>query len=366
MSQPIRILCVFSRLDRGGAESMCMNLYRALDRTKVQFDFVKHTTDKGQFEDEIINLGGYIYEAPMYKIYNHLTYCVWWRKFFKQHPEYRIIHGHYFTIAAIYLRIAKKFERITITHAHAERGPREHIRLALRIKIAIAERDEKYSDFCFACSKNAGDWLFPHKEYKVLKNAIDSAQYTLNEGTREQIRKEFGIRDEQRIIGVIGSFSPVKNPLGILAIFNNVHKESPDSVLLWCGDGPLRSEIESKIQELSLEDSVILAGVRSDMPRMLQAIDVYIMPSLREGLPVAGIEAQAAGIPCLFSDTISRDVAITDCCEFLPLQDMELWRKSLLKAFDKEREDTRTQIISAGFDIQTTAEWLQDFYLQNC
>lgn len=363
MNQPIRVLCVFSRLDRGGAESMCMNLYRAIDREKVQFDFVKHTPDKGQYEDEIRSLGGRIFEAPIYKLYNHIQYCLWWRKHLKNHPEHMIIHGHYFTIAAIYLKIAKLFGRTTITHAHAERGPTDHIRLALKIKIAIAERAEKYSDYCFACSAKAGDWLFPHKEYRILNNAIDAVKYLPNKIIRNEVRSEFGFHEDQRVVGVIGSFTPVKNPIGILKIFQSVCSDLPESKLLWCGDGPLRSEIEDKIRALGLKDNVILAGVRSDIPRVLQIMDVYIMPSLNEGLPVAGIEAQAAGIPCLFSDTVSREVEITDNCDFLPLYDLSAWRNTIINAFPKTRKNVLNSIIEAGYDINTTAVLMQKFYL---
>lgn len=363
MNYPIRVLCVFSRLDRGGAESMCMNLYRAMDRTKVQFDFVKHTPDKGQFEDEIQRLGGRIYEAPTYKLYNHVQYCLWWKRHLKRHPEHTIIHGHYFTIAAIYLRIAKRFGRKTITHAHAERGTIDHASLALRIKIAIAERDEKYSDYCFACSKKAGDWLFPHKEYRILKNAIDAGEYIPDKTIGDQARSELGILANQKVVGVIGSFTPVKNPIGVLEIFHSVHSDLPETKLLWCGDGPLRSEIEDKINELGLKESVILAGVRSDIPRMLQAMDVYIMPSLNEGLPVAGIEAQAAGIPCLFSDTVSREVEVTDCCMFLPIDNVEKWKVYILEKIFNQKKNTFEAVVKNGYDINKSAEMMQNFYL---
>ena len=154
---PIRVLCVFSLLDRGGAESMCMNLFRNIDRNLVQFDFVKHTSKTCDFEKEIRNLGGRIYEAPQYKIYNHFAYCEWWDRFFKKHPEYKIVHGHYYTTSPIYFKVAKKNNRITIGHSHSSS-------IDGKIKELLIRNVQKYSDYCFACSNEAGKWLFPDRK----------------------------------------------------------------------------------------------------------------------------------------------------------------------------------------------------------
>ena len=363
MNKPLRVLCVFSRLDRGGAESMCMNLYRAIDKEKVQFDFVKHTRDKGQFEEEILSLGGRVYEAPAYRLYNHVEYCMWWRKHFREHPEHQIIHGHFFTISAVYFKIAKEYKRITVGHCHCTKTPRSQYKNKLKAVVVpvMLKQVAVYSDYCFACSKDAGMWLFPNKEFRVLNNAIDTTQFCYNEIIAHEVKKEFDLEDTL-VIGAVGRFNQQKNPYGIMDIFKKVYKDRPDSRLLWVGDGSLRSEIETKIHEYDLEQAVILTGIRNDTPRLFQAMDVYIMPSLYEGLPVAGIEAQAAGLPCLFSDTVSRDVAITDCCEFLPLDQLNIWRDRILVNFQVPRKNTYQAIVDAGYDIHTTAEWLQGFY----
>ncbi len=357
MSLPIRILCVLSTPDRGGAESMCMNLYRNIDRNKIQFDFVKHTDNVGAFEEEIHTLGGKLYTAPRFKGVNLLQYQAWWKAHLIAHPEYQIIHGHYFTISKYYFTVSKRMHRVTIGHSHTDTYSWKNIG-----KILMIRNLENYCDYCLACSEKAGKLLYPHKDFTVLRNAIDVEKYSYVPEIAKQVRQEFGILDNEKVVGVIGSFTLVKNPIRVLEIFRAVHAENSNSKLLWCGDGPLRGKIEAWIRDNKLQNSVILAGVRNDIPRMLQGMDVYIMPSLKEGIPVAGIEAQAAGIPCIFSNTVSHEVAITDCCDFVVLDDVEAWKKQVMNSFLSLRKDTRQQVLDAGYDIHKTAEWIQEFY----
>ena len=184
---PIRILCVLAVLDRGGAETMCMNLYRQIDRAKVQFDFVKHTSSKGAYEDEIRSLGGRIFEAPRYKLYNIFQYKKWWRAFFKVHPEYKIIHGHFFTISNVYFKVAHEFGLHTIGHSHSEKA--NYHSLKYWLKKQSIRWIEKESDTCFACSQAAGEYLFPHKTFKVIHNALDSKKFAWNEAEAVAVRR---------------------------------------------------------------------------------------------------------------------------------------------------------------------------------
>lgn len=360
----IRILCVFATLNRGGAESMCMNLYRVIDREKIQFDFVKHTNEHCSFEDEIESLGGVVYTAPKFNYRNIARYKKWWRVFFSTHPDYRIIHGHYFTISHIYFKIAHEFGVITVGHSHSQQANYRSLKFA--IKRIMTKWIEKESDYCLACSKAAGEYLFPHKEYYVLHNAIDSAAYTYDPVKGAEVREELGINDNQIIIGVCGSFTVPKNPMGILQIFDAIHHIRPDTMLLWVGDGDLRPAIENRIEELESKESIILTGMRSDVNRLMQVMDVFILPSLWEGVAVVSIEAQAAGLPCFFSDKVSQECNITDLCHFLPLDQPWLWAKEVdsLLRHNKPRKNTRKEIEQAGYDAATTAEWLKDFYLK--
>lgn len=360
MGRPIHVLCVFSRLDRGGAESMCMNLYRNIDRSKIQFDFVKHTHSIGSFEEEIKALGGQIYEAPQYRVYNHFQYCAWWKKHLAAHPEHQIIHGHYFTISPIYFKIARQFQRITVGHSHST-AP-QTIHWYTRIKLEILKSIEHYADYCLACSQDAGKWLFPHKEFTILNNAIDPEKFQYSPSERAEARKDLGLND-CLTVGIVGSLIEVKNPFETIAIFKAVHNKMPSAKLLWVGGGRLEQDIRNKLQEEHLTNAVIMTGVRPDVNRLLQAMDVFIFPSFAEGLGMAAIEAQAAGLPCFCSEAVPTEAAITSLCSFLPLNHPELWAEKIIETDLSIRRNTSEQVKAAGYDIHTTAKWLEDFYL---
>lgn len=359
MSTPLRILCVFASLDRGGAESMCMNIYRSIDRSIIQFDFVKHNHNKGDFEDEIISLGGRIYEAPAYVVTNHMSYCRWWSNHLQKHSEHRIIHGHFFTIAPIYFKVAKRFGCKTIAHSHCTWDP-SHMTIARRIKKHILKHIEDYSDFCFACSHEAGAWLYPKKEFKIINNAIDTNLFTFSENKADLIRKKLGMGREL-VIGHVGNIMRVKNHSFILDVFYYVNKALPCSKLVLVGNGS-QNELRQKAVSLGIDKNVIFTGPRRDVADLLQAFDVFVFPSFSEGLPVTVVEAQASGLRCFLSDTITREVDLTGRCEFLPIDDPKLWAERVMAA-DLTKADTSDQIKAAGYDIHTTAEWLQNFYV---
>ena len=361
MAEPIRILCVFSQLSRGGAENMCMNLYRRIDKEKVQFDFVKHCPEIGAFEPEICALGGRVYRAPRYRVYNHAAYCSWWRRHLREHPEHQIIHGHYYTISSVYFREARRLGRITIGHSHSTAAMRE--KRSAWIKSQFCRHVERYADYCLACSKRAGEWLFPHRAFTVLNNAVDTERFHYRASIAKEVRKELSL-GKTLVIGTVGNISLVKNPAGIVSAFKAVCAHTPEARLLWVGDGSMRKEAEQALLHAGLTERAILTGVRADVDRLMQAMDIFILPSLYEGLGMALIEAQAAGLYCLCSDTVPREVNITGRCEFLPLGQPELWAERIVSA-PHDRPDTREAIRLAGYDIDTTAKWLEQFYL-NC
>ena len=338
---------------------MCMSLYRHLDRKKVQFDFVTHLTEPGAFDEEIRSLGGRIFTAPRFRGWNILAYQAWWLNHLKRHPEHRIIHGHYFSIAGVYFPVAKLRGRVTIAHSHATKLLPKH-QLISRFFVDAVNR---YADYRLACSEAAGRFLYPGKDYTVIKNAIDTERFTFDPKRREAARKEFALTDEL-VIGTVGRMEQVKNPFGMLAIFSEILKQEPRAALLWVGDGPLREAVEQRAKELGISDHIHMTGVRSDVDSLLQAMDVFLLPSISEGLPVSAIEAQAAGLPCVLSDGISRETAITDRCRFVPLDDPDAWVRAIEESFRQGRSDTTQAIIDAGYDVRTTAAWLQDFYLR--
>ena len=359
--EPIRVLCVFSRLDRGGAETMCMNLYRNIDRAKVQFDFVKHTRNIGAFEKEIQTLGGQIFTAPRYRICNHLQYLAWWKAHFLSHPEHQIIHGHFYSISAVYFHFAHCFHRITVGHSHSTNQKKISVKFIL--KKMLQRRVESNSDYRLACSKEAGAWLFPKGNYTVLHNAIDTKKFLFQQSESEYVRDELSLKGKL-VLGAVGRFHVAKNPFGLIEIFKKCYEKNKDTRLLWIGDGSMRAAIQKKLREEGLEHVVILTGVRSDVNRLMQAMDVFLLPSIWEGLPVVLVEAQAAGLPCLVSDTVTREANLTGLCTYLPLECPEQWAEAVQRAAGVPRVDTSKQIADAGYDIATTAKWLENFYLQ--
>lgn len=319
--EPIRILHVFGRMDRGGAETRTMELYRNTDRSKVQFDFMVHTAKKCAYDDEINRLGGKIYRVPSYKGINHLKYKKEWTDFFINNKKHKFIHGHMTSTAAVYLKTAKKFGIKTIAHARSTSSGDGFIGFA---KDLMRYPIKYTADYLFACSKSAGLWLYGKKHcrysnFRVINNAIDSEPFIYNEKIRQKIRGEFNIADKFAVCHA-GRFIKVKNHTFLIDIFAEIHKRNSNAVLLLAGDGELRGDIESKIAKSGLKDSVILTGVRSDIPDLFRAADVFLLPSLYEGLPGVLIEAQAGGLHCIASDSITEEAKITDLAEYISLK----------------------------------------------
>lgn len=359
MESPIRILQVFGALNRGGSESMIMNLYRNIDRTKIQFDFVKHTTEKCAFDDEILSLGGRIYSAPNFKIYNLFSYKKWWRMFFKDHPEYKVVHGHLFTIASVFFDVAHEFGLKTIGHSHATKSPILSLKNILRKP--FLNRLAKTSDYRFACSNDAGKWIYGDRDFTVLKNAIDSQQYVFSEEKRNAIRDEFHLHGKF-VVGNIGRLTAQKNQSFVIEVFYELHKKLPDSALMIVGVGELENLLKRKSQTLGIADSVIFTGSRSDVPSLLSAMDVFLFPSLYEGLGIVAVEAQAAGLVSICSNVIPKEAHITNLLKFVSLDKTAVEWADIALTCEKERCDTQLPIVGAGYDIKHSVEYITHFY----
>lgn len=364
----IRILHVLGRLDRGGAETMVMNLYRKIDKTKVQFDFIIHTTDKCDYNDEIKSLGGKIYSVPQYKGVNHLEYKKAWNVFLKGHPEYKIIHGHVRSTASIYLNIAKKYGLITIAHSHSTSSGTG---LSAITKNLLQYPIRYVADYLFACSKDAGKWLYGQRacskeNFNILNNAIDLNMFKFNNELRESKRNELKIQDKF-VIGHIGRFDIAKNHHFLIDIFKEIHYRNGKTVLLLIGDGELKESVEKKVAEYGLKDEVIFTGVRSDIPELLHVMDVFLFPSLYEGLPVTVVEAQASGLPCVISDNITNEVSVTSLVNKISLQrNKEYWAETVLQ-FQKSqmRESPQKEIKDSHYDISEVSKQYQDFIIKH-
>lgn len=366
MSKPIRVLQVFHGMDCGGAENMIMNLYRNIDRSKVQFDFLVHTKKKCFFDDEIKNLGGRIFRVPYYNIKNTIAYKKALRHLYESHPEFKIVHGHLGSCAHIYLNIAKDYGCYTIAHSHNTLPTDRNVKNLLYRLFSL--RTRKVANYYFACGKQAGLDRFGKKivssdRFSVLNNAIDTQKYIYNPETRKKMRLELGLEDAF-VVGHIGRFNYQKNHEYLIDIFEAVLKKDPKAHLLLVGDGDLRLQIENKIKHLGFADKVLFTGVRKDVPDLLQAMDCFVFPSHYEGLPVTVIEAQAASLPCVISNLITSEVNISNRVKYLSIDsDAEAWVDTVINCHKEPRSNAMQIIVDNGYDIYSSSRFLQDFYI---
>lgn len=366
--QPIRILHVIGIMDHGGAESMIMNLYRNIDREKLQFDFAENSLKPAYFDDEIRSLGGRVFHCAPYTGTNYFKYKKWWDVFFAEHAEeYPVVHGHNGNTAAIYLKSAKRSGRVTIAHSH-NTNP-EGLRGILQ-KI-YSYRMRYIADYFFGCSTQAGIDRFGRKtvngpRYHLMKNSVDTAAFRYDRVKATQMRERLGMNGDEFIVGHIGRFVEQKNHAYLLRVFAEIVKRCPEARLILVGDGPLKEKIISEARRLEVFDRTIFTGMRDDVPDLLQAMDVLAFPSLYEGLPVTLVEAQASGLACVISDAVPADSII--CKDLVTVVGLKrspsAWAEQILSRRSDRRSDHCSEVAAAGFDIAENAKWLEVFYLE--
>ena len=357
----IRVLHMIASLDVGGSQTMVMNLYRNIDREKIQFDFVIDHPDETYFADEIRSLGGRVHTLPAFHGTNAGEIKRDWGNFFYTHPEYHILHSHTRSYASLYLPVAKAHGVKTIIHSHSTStggGVKGAVKSVLQLPLRYQ------ADVLMACSRDAGEWLYGKRaceseRFILLPNGIDLSRFTSDAGTRGRYRRELGL-EGRFVIGHVGRFYDVKNHTFLLDVFQKVLEREPDARLLLVGVGPLQRQTAQKAVALGVADQVIMTGNRDDVPELLSAMDVFAFPSLWEGLPMTAVEAQAAGLPCVLSDTITREVAVSPLVEYLPLGDASQWADALLTR--RPRQDVSDAIRRAGFDIRSSAKRLTELY----
>lgn len=366
MTKPIRVLQVLSILNQGGAENMVMNLYRAIDKEKIQFDFIVHTNERGAFDDEAESLGAVIYHAPKYTGTNHFQYVKWWKSFLADHPEYRILHSHIRSCASVYIPIAKKRGLKTIVHSHSTSNGSGFASLVKKV-MQFPLRHQ--ADYLFACSKEAGEWLFGKKavkkdNFKVIYNGIDCERFHFNEQDRVLIREKYGIKDNF-VVGNIGRHTLSKNPLFMLEIFSEIYKRDNNARLLQVGQGEMTEQMKQKCHDLDIEQAVIFTGVHNDVEKYYSAMDVFLFPSLWEGLGIVVVEAQTNGMQCVVSNAVPvlADIG-AGLFHRMDLQDSVKKWASLVISFSKSnRLDDKTGFVrSAGYDISDIAKTMEKFY----
>lgn len=366
MEKPIRVLHILQRMEAGGVQTFLMNMYRLIDMNKVQFDFLVFYKEKEFYDDEISMLGGNVYKLSVRENFNVAKYKKEIKDFFEKHKEYYIVHAHMETLSNIWEKEAKKAGIPNIIcHAHTG-GYNEKNYLKLLIKYYFKYNYGRYSTMRFACSDVAGKFMFPNKTYKLVNNAIDVEKFKFSQNQRYEIRNAYNLTNEI-VIGNVGRLHHSKNQLFLVEIAHELKKMGIDAKTLIIGDGELKSELESKIEEYDLIENVRLLGKRTDVNLFYSAIDFFIMPSLYEGLPLTGVEAQASGARCIFSDGITKELKLSDLVTFISLdKPAKFWADSIVELAKLQTVDRNlyAKIISSkGYNIRDLSSEMMKYYL---
>lgn len=353
----IRVLHIGVSDTLGGIETFVINLYRNINRNQIQFDFVDFSQNGICFADEIKSLGGKIYKVcprrkNIIKNKNELSSII---------KKYNIIHYHTNTLSySLPIRLAQRNNKQIIVHSHNDWKEKKYISKLLHYLnyYTLGAKNETQ----FACSDLSARWLFGSKNNAIMiNNSIDTKKYIYNPEVRNSIRKELAL-EESLIMGTVGRFSYQKNHNFLLKIFKAVYEMDESAVLLLIGDGPLKEEIEKKARELGIYNKIYFLGIKNNVNDYLQAMDVFLLPSFYEGLPIVVVEAQAAGLKSFISDKITRQIDITSLVNYMPIDKPEEWAKEIIRQREYNRENTYNNIYNACFDIESLCDKLQNKY----
>lgn len=362
----IRILHSVSNMDRAGIETMLMNYYRNIDKNKIQFDFLCNKKKPGAYDDEIISMGGKIYHSPGLNPMRFPQYLSYMKNLFKEHPEYQVIHVHNGAFGVYALYAARKNQiPVRIFHAH---GAGFTFNLKWPLKMFCKSRLLKNCNYHWACGTKAAICYFGKRvvdsgNYCIIHNAIDVKKFRYREETRKSLRSQYHLEDKI-LIGHVGRFMAQKNHEFLIDIFMEIYKKEPKAVLVLLGDGELMEKMVEKVKANRLDKAVLFLGNVNNANEWYQAFDTFVLPSVWEGLPVVGIEAQMASLPCIFSDTVTKETKVTDNVSFLSLNNEPgVWADVILKKIRaNHRIDMEEEITKAGYNIAVEAEKLQAYY----
>ncbi len=365
--QPIIVAQIMGKWVGGGVEAVIMNYYRNIDRSKVQFDFICDEDSTNIPYNEIKKLGGRVIICPPYqKIFEYERFLI---DLFKKN-NYKIVHSNINALSVFPLRAAKKAEvPIRIAHSHSTTNKKEWKKNLM--KQALRPFSKKYATDYFACSELAGRWLFGDKTFEqgkvtIINNAIDLDKFKYDEKVRKEKRKELNINDDTLVVGHIGRFVAQKNHTFLIDIFSELHKKEKNSILLLIGQGPLIGEIKQKVETLGISDSVKFLGQRDDVNELYNAMDLFLFPSLYEGLGMVLIEAQANGLPCIASTEVPKNARVSKKISFVNLDlQIEVWISTVFKHLN---DINRNKISFTNeikiYDIKKEAIILERIYLK--
>lgn len=361
----LRVVHIIGKVEMGGVQAVVMNYYRNIDKTKVQFDFIIDGYNETPIDKEIESMGGKVYKIEPYEknIFKNMLQCY---KIFKTN-KYTIVHCHLNTLSVFPLFVAWICKiKIRICHNHSTAAKGEGKKNL--IKYILLPFSKLFATHYCACSELSGRWIFGNNFYnkgkvKLIKNAIDINKYSYNKSVRDKKREQMNLNNKF-VIGHVGRFVYQKNHNFLIDIFNEAYKINNNLILILVGDGRLKNQIQYKVKNLGLKDNILFLGNRFDVPELMQAMDLFLLPSFYEGLPVVGIEAQAAGLKCIFSDSITYETKITDLVEFISLnKSSKYWANQIIKYSNGyNRENTDIRIKKARYEIKIAAHNLLLWY----
>ncbi|MDD6133101.1 MAG: glycosyltransferase [Selenomonadaceae bacterium] len=368
--KPIRILHVLNSLNRGGAETMLMNYYRKIDRSRFQFDFVVHDTNPGAYADEVRRLGGHIYYVPKLKGYNLFSCIFSWQKIFREAKDDRIVQGHMPSTAGLYLLLARFNGRFAIVHAHSDdRANEDSIGRRIARKI-LYQLTRQVAQRFYGCSKQAGmarygKAIVESEAFSLWHNAIDYGRFAFRPEARDSMRHRLDLSAATFVMGHVGRFTWAKNHEFLIQLFAEFHRQHSKSCLLLVGDGELRSKVEQQIRKLGISKSVIMTGAVDNVEDYMAAMDVFIFPSQYEGLSTVNIEAQINGLKCLVSTGVPEEVCIAaGQVKFMTLTDKREWLSELEKCMIMGRTYSTVALQNRDYDITSSVKWAEAEYQQ--
>ncbi|KAB8128271.1 glycosyltransferase family 1 protein [Gracilibacillus oryzae] len=365
MESALRILHIVDCMNHSGVPTLLMNMYRNIDRKKVQFDFL--TTKEGAFDTEIKTLGGHLYYIPSLKSGGYLSYKRSLKSFFKRHASYIIVHSHIDQLSAIALSEARRV-RIPVRIAHSYNTAIEGNLFTKLSRSLIGLFVPIHATDYFSCSTESADWLFKWKakQAEYFQHALDLEKFLYSTKTRELYREKLGLTDDHFLIGHVGGYTIQKNHSFLLDSFRALRRKIPQAKLALIGDGPLKEQIEEAVVQYKLQDHVFILGEKQDVENWMQSFDLYVFPSLHEGYPVSLIEAQCAGLPALVSDSITKEIDLgSGFLQFLPLEDKNKWVSEMEKLYDlRPRAPIESVgIFQKGFNVDEIAKKTEEKYL---
>ncbi|KGE18326.1 glycosyltransferase family 1 protein [Paenibacillus wynnii] len=365
----LKVLHVVSTLSRSsGVMSFIMSYYRNINRSSIQFDFLYWVDSNGTYAEEIEELGGRVYFVKKPGFSKNSFFSI--LSFFKDNSDkYKILHLHEVYLNSLFSILGRKYGvRHIISHSHTTKYSDKKIN-AIRNRILCLPL-KKNVDAYFACSQAAGNFLYGKRlmkqgKIKIINNAVDSKKFEFNEKIRTKVRNNLKL-DKELVIGHVGRFNKQKNHEFLIEIFSEVFKKNKNSILLLIGMGPLEEEIKEKVKLYSLSDQVLFLGQREDVRDLLHAMDVFVLPSIFEGLGIVLIEAQMTGLQCYTSDIVPIEAKVTENISYLSLKSAaSVWAERILETKnDSVRTNETNKIRNAGFDIRIEAKKLESYYLK--